>query len=611
MPNPARALNHPSRSLRRRRGSRRPATVLLPLLLGLLLPGVDAIAARAASPLLESVKQNPPWRRASAGSSAASTARASPPPPPGRGRHRPAARPLAHGRRSAHHLRDRPALPGRPLNPSPLLPVVWDDLPLRCRDGVTLATRRWRPEGPGSWPVLLMRQPYGRAIASTPTYAHPSWYAAHGFQVVVVDVRGRGDSEGHFAGFAQEVADGADAVRWCRRLDHADGRVGGYGFSYQGLTQLLSDSPDAEGLLDALAPAHCGLDERLHWASEGGAHWWALGLAWALQLAAQGCRRRGDADGWSRIRRSLESGAFLQEGEELLERLDPGGMGLAWLRRDPATAAGWTVHEPPPELLRRPLLLIGGWHDPHLRGVLDLWHRARRAGGSPWLRIGAWSHLHWRGGIDALQLAFFQRFLAPRPIEAGPPPPPLLLERLGGGAWIAADPEVAHGGSWALASGGLAAIRSDEGRLLPKPSAGASGGSVTLVHDPGGRCRAAAATSASTPAPPTAATSTSGRMWPASPAIPWTNPSSSSGSPCWSWRWPPTNPTTTSAPPSRWWRRRGERCGSGAPGCSAATTGPRARRGPDASASSRCCCRCSRGSACASPWRRRPGPRSE
>ncbi|MFM7677092.1 MAG: CocE/NonD family hydrolase [Synechococcus sp.] len=351
---------------------------------------------------------------------------------------------------------------------------------------MTLAARRWRPEGPGPWPVLLMRQPYGRAIASTPTYAHPSWYAGHGFQVVVVDVRGRGDSGGHFAGFAQEAADGADAVRWARRLGGSDGRVGGYGFSYQGLTQLLTDGTEPDALLDALAPAHCGLDERLHWASEGGAHWWALGLGWALQLAAQGCRRRGDAAGWREIRRSLESGAFLQEGEALLERLDPGGMGLAWLRRDASAAAGWTVHEPPPELLRRPLLLIGGWHDPHLRGVLDLWQRARQAGGSPWLRIGAWSHLHWRGGIDALQLAFFQHALPLRRAAAPPPeaPPPLLLERLGSGDWTAADLRSARGGVWGLASGGLAAIRSDEGRLVPHPSAGAAGGSVTLVHDP-------------------------------------------------------------------------------------------------------------------------------
>ncbi|MFN9931559.1 MAG: CocE/NonD family hydrolase, partial [Cyanobacteriota bacterium] len=41
-----------------------------------------------------------------------------------------------------------------------------------CPDGVRLATRIWQPDpggpaGLGPWPVLLMRQPYGRAIAST------------------------------------------------------------------------------------------------------------------------------------------------------------------------------------------------------------------------------------------------------------------------------------------------------------------------------------------------------------------------------------------------------------------------------------------------------------
>jgi hypothetical protein len=175
-----------------------------------------------------------------------------------------------------------------------------------CHDGTRLASSIWTPEADGPWPVLLMRQPYGRAIASTVTYAHPSWYARQGFLVVVQDVRGRGASEGSFAGFAQEAADGAAAVRWARQLDGGNGRVGTYGFSYQGLTQLLMEPPGqrpgrtaasaADPFPDCLAPAMCGLDERLHWASEGGAHWWALGVGWALQLAAEGCRRRQDAD---------------------------------------------------------------------------------------------------------------------------------------------------------------------------------------------------------------------------------------------------------------------------------------------------------------------------
>ncbi len=308
-------------------------------------------------------------------------------------------------------------------------PVSVSDHWMDCPDGVRLATRLWTPGGAGPWPLLLMRQPYGRAIASTVTYAHPRWYAERGFLVAVQDVRGRGDSEGVFRGFAGEASDGATAVRWARSLPGCNGRVGTYGFSYQGLSQLLnSGSGGTEGdgggepdpaLPDCLAPAMAGLDEGRHWACEGNAHWWNLGLSWALQLAAEGCRRRGDGQGWGEIRRCLLAGTQAEQGLALLERHDPEGMGLGWLRSDPRDPAAWRRHSPPPALLRRPMLLIGGWHDPHLEGVLDLWRRCRRAGGRPGLVVGPWTHLDWGDGLDALQLAFFRRHLQ-APAAEGP-----------------------------------------------------------------------------------------------------------------------------------------------------------------------------------------------
>ena len=400
----------------------------------------------------------------------------------------------------------------RPEPPRPQRRDLW----MPCPDGIRLATRVWSPEGAGPWPLLLMRQPYGRAIASTVTYAHPSWYASQGFLVVVQDVRGRGDSEGQFGGFAQEAADGAAAVRWCRSLEGGNGRVGCYGFSYQGLSQLLNSGAAAglrggrdDPLPDCLAPAMCGVDERLHWAGEGGAHWWSLGLGWGLQLAAEGCRRHGDRDGWRRIRRALESGAYLEEGLELLRRHDPGGMGLEWLQLDPSDPAGWRVHTPDDALLRRPLLLIGGWHDPHLNGVLDLFGRSLAAGGRPRLCIGAWSHLDWCGGLDRLQLAFFRHHLDggdTSRVDAGPADPlrtsmpPLdwlatsdavdgvRLQCPRSGIWSGeAGGEARATAGWRLASDGLAAIRADEGRLMPsRPGGedGMGGGWLTLVHDP-------------------------------------------------------------------------------------------------------------------------------
>jgi predicted acyl esterase len=376
-----------------------------------------------------------------------------------------------------------------------------------CPDGIRLATRLWRPPmGEGPWPALLMRQPYGRAIASTVVYAHPRWYAAHGFLVAVQDVRGRGDSEGEFGGFPQEAADGRAAVRWLRTHPACNGRVGTYGFSYQGLSQLLigvegdgeggdGEGGDGEGvdgeaaaLPDALAPAMCGLDERRHWAGEGGAHWWGLLIGWGLQLACEGCRRRGDRQGWLDIRRCLERGDGPREGLALLRRHDPHGMVSGWLGLDPAEPQGWRTYTPSAALLGRPLLLIGGWHDPHLRGVLDLWHRSRAAAGDPELLIGAWSHLDWRGGVDRRQLAFFRRHLgeAGAALESGSSSP-VSLQCLTRGDWrspapttLAVSPLAAP--SWSLHSGGLAAVRSDEGEL--RPGALAGGGTVCLVHDP-------------------------------------------------------------------------------------------------------------------------------
>jgi putative CocE/NonD family hydrolase len=346
-------------------------------------------------------------------------------------------------------------------------------------DGLNLRCRIWTPAGRGPWPTLLMRQPYGRAIASTVTYAHPQWYASQGFAVVVQDVRGRGDSEGVFSGFGQEAADGSTTLAWLRAQRWCSGRVGSYGFSYQGLSQLLLQ--DADQLPDALAPAMAGLDERLHWASDGGCHWWALGLGWGLQLAAQTCRRNGDAQGWWDIRRSLESGSFLNEGLSLVQRYDPDGMAARWLRTDPADPSDWTVHEPPAALWQRPMLLVGGWHDPHLNGVLDLWQRCRRGGSEPLLRLGAWSHLHWRGGIDALQLAFFNRHLRGRDDDEALPEQPCWLQEISSGTWLPRPVEQASALHWGLSSSGLAAVDSSEGQL--RTSEGGSG-SVSVVHDP-------------------------------------------------------------------------------------------------------------------------------
>lgn len=349
---------------------------------------------------------------------------------------------------------------------------------LTLADGVVLQSRLWQPSGEGPWPALLMRQPYGSRIASTVTYAHPSWWASHGFLVVVQDVRGQGESQGSFGGFGQEAADTTATHAWVRQLPECNGRLGAYGFSYQGLTQLTA--ADSSPPPDCTAPAMTGLDERRHWSCEGGAHWWHLGLGWGLQLAALQAQRRKDATAWLEIHRSLEDKNYLRDGPSLLQRHDPEGMAWSWLQNDPNIDQQWTVHRPPVSWLQRPMLLIGGWWDPHLVGLLDLWHRSQVAGGRPSLHIGPASHLQWWPEAQQLMLQFFQKHLQDRP--ALEPTPAHQLWNITRHQWDAIPaPNAASPTSWGLLSQGLACIDPSDGALMAD---GEGEGSVVIVHDP-------------------------------------------------------------------------------------------------------------------------------
>src|SRR5258708_10104505 len=109
-----------------------------------------------------------------------------------------------------------------PTRPPASLPIRdVETARMTLSDGTELVAEIWRPDAPGRFPVLLMRQPYGRRIASTLVYAHPAWYAAHGYIVAIQDVRGTGGSEGRFRLFADEEADGAEAAAWAADLPGA------------------------------------------------------------------------------------------------------------------------------------------------------------------------------------------------------------------------------------------------------------------------------------------------------------------------------------------------------------------------------------------------------
>ena len=183
--------------------------------------------------------------------------------------------------------------------PMPGMPdvLVEYDRPCVLRDGVTLVADVYRPSGVDSSPVLLIRLPYDKTAAeSNFGYAHPSWYAAHGYMVVVQDSRGCGGSEGEFYPFVTEADDGYDSIEWAARLPGSNGQVGTYGFSYPGYQQLLA-ACTAPPSLATMCPGFTSAQAYEGWTYDQGALRLAFAAWWAMSLELPQLKSRGDEKG--------------------------------------------------------------------------------------------------------------------------------------------------------------------------------------------------------------------------------------------------------------------------------------------------------------------------
>ncbi len=371
---------------------------------------------------------------------------------------------------------------------------------MTTRDGVRLDADVYRPVEDGTYPVLLMRQPYGRAIASTVVYAHPTWYAAQGYIVVIQDVRGRGTSQGNFRLFAHEIEDGYDTVNWAAQLPGSTGQVGMYGFSYQGMTQLYAavHQPPA---LKALCPAMLGYDLYADWAYEGGAFCLQANLGWAIQIAAETARLAGDETAYLKLlaaARNLPLHDPVPANPEIMTQWAQDSFYHDWLQ-EPSDSPYWRQLSPSALLaaVDLPMLHIGGWFDTFLRGTLHLYQAmAARSQHRQQLIIGPWAHLPWGrklgamdygaaavSPIDRLQIRWFDQFL--KGVDTGLlAEPPITLFEMGSNHWRTLEQwdgsaelgvRSAELGvrswecgvqSFRLASSGLAAMDTNDGRLL-------------------------------------------------------------------------------------------------------------------------------------------------
>ena len=323
------------------------------------------------------------------------------------------------------------------------------------RDGTRLVADAWRPAGEGRFPVLLQRLPYGRSVASAPVLPSPERLARRGYAVVVQDVRGRGDSEGAWIPFVHEAADGAETIEWAARLPFADGRVVTYGFSYQGLNQLLAATRHPRGLV-AVAPMMCAADAR-GMLADGGTLMWEATARWGAQLAtSEHDDRARSADLATRPLRNA-IGA------------DAPGWFADWVER-PDGDAYWAALAADLDEVDVPVFTVVGWADTFAAANV-----AWVAGRDVDAVLGPWAHMPWGTALGSLELAdagpaaatdAFLGFLA-RVLDGAPGAPGVRYYAVGGG-WRTAARFPPAGERWVLhaRSSGDANSRFGDGVLV-------------------------------------------------------------------------------------------------------------------------------------------------
>lgn len=273
------------------------------------------------------------------------------------------------------------------------------DLPVPMRDDVVLRADVYRPTEEGTYPVVVMRTPYGKHGANLEVFARAGYIA------VCQDARGRYASKGTYESFVRptthDAEDGYDTVEWAARLPGSNGKVGTVGASYDAFLQwrLAALRPPSLVAMSAQTIPARYTDLEGPGTIRPGRRW----MWWTTSMSPD-IRRRADRPGPHTVpvaREVWNAG----EGQSLLHFLpwmelpdrvceDETPYVRAWLRQpylDP-----WKLHEGCKEITV-PNLDIVGWYD-HCNGDMLLHRTMVKEGKTATARqgqrivIGPWGH---------------------------------------------------------------------------------------------------------------------------------------------------------------------------------------------------------------------------
>jgi len=335
------------------------------------------------------------------------------------------------------------ALAAPPQAPATALPyrIQWS-VKIAVRDGVKLDATVIRPASDAPTPVILTLTPY----VADRFEDVGAYFARHGYTFVIVDDRGRGNSEGHFSLWTEDGPDGHDVVEWLAAQPWSNGQVVMWGGSYGGKNQWMIAGEQPKGL-KAIAPASAGVaGENIGMGQDN--IFRGLDYNWLVSMMGHTANNNGAGDDayWLGVYQEASKGRVPYSDLDELAGY-PSAIWRQWMAH-PVRDAYWDAASTAPDRwahITLPSLSITGQYDTSQTGTIAFRQRQLDAG-SPgvasesYLVIGPWNHPGSRnpkrrlGGLDfgeaavldvkALHLAWYDHVLK------GAPTPPFLADHV-------------------------------------------------------------------------------------------------------------------------------------------------------------------------------------
>ncbi len=284
--------------------------------------------------------------------------------------------------------------------PRPITTVEHTWIPMR--DGCRLSGRIWMPRDAGTNPVpaILEYIPYRKRDLkrSRDTQVH-SYFAAHGYASIRVDLRGSGDSEGVLKDeyLQTELDDGVDILKWLEDQPWCNGKVGMIGISWGGFNglQIAAMRPPQLKAVISL----CSTDDRyaddVHYM---GGCLLNDNLSWASTMFAFNSLPPDPANVGDKWR------------DMWLDRLEGSGLWVeTWMRhpnRDDYWKHGSVCEDY--EAIQVPVFAVSGWADGYSNAVFRLVQNLKVTCKG---LIGPWSHIYPHEAAPGPQIGFLQECL--------------------------------------------------------------------------------------------------------------------------------------------------------------------------------------------------------